>query len=396
MTPPTAPPPGAEILARFLRDIDQHRPGDLARLVVAEAETAWGATAVALHLATHEQSDLVPVRGSTVVRQGVVPLDDGPAARCFDEALPVVDGATLWVPVRHGADVLGVLEVVAPGAWGADDVAAAALLGRGVGQAVATERRYGDDLETVRRTQEMSLGAELLWSVLPPLSCTTAGVSLAVMLEPAYSTGGDAFDYAVNGDVVHVLVLDAMGHGFPAASLSTVAVAAYRHCRRAGLDLPETVRAMDSLVGGQFETAFATAVLVELDVTTGRLTWVSAGHPAPLVARHGGAVDILAVDPSPPLGVGAGLGVPVVMEDFLEPGDVLALYTDGVTEAHRLDGSMVGEGGLADLVHAAARPDRPVTQVVRRLRAALLGAEDSWLSDDVTVLLLRWQPSPVE
>lgn len=298
------------------------------------------------------------------------------------------------MPIRHGADVLGVLEVAVPAPLDEADLEEAAIFGRAVGQAVMTERTYGDDLENVRRSQEMSLGAELLWSVLPPLSCTTAGVSLAVMLEPTYSTGGDAFDYAVSSDTMHVLVLDAMGHGFPAASLSTVAVAAYRHCRRAGLGLPETLRAMDSLVGGQFETAFATAVLVELDITTGRLTWVSAGHPAPIVLRHDGGTDILEPDPSPPLGVGAstGAGAPVVMEDFLEPGDVLALYTDGVTEARHLDGTMVGESGFAELVRVEVHSDRTVPQIMRQVRASLLGAEDSWLSDDVTALLLRWRP----
>lgn len=389
MTPPT---PRPSPVAGFLRGIDRHRPGQLAALVVAEATSAWGATEVALYLSNHEQTDLVPVPARHAARRTPIALDDSPAGRCFDTLAPVVDGDTLWVPVRHGGDVLGVLEVVGEHELDADDVAAAALFGRAVGQAVATERRYGDDLENVRRSQEMSLGAELLWSVLPPLTYTTADMSLAVMLEPTYSTGGDAYDYAVNGDVVHVLVLDAMGHGFPAASLSTVAVAAYRHCRRAGLDLPETVRAMDSLVGGQFETAFATAVLAELDVTTGRLTWVSAGHPAPLVARRDGTVVSLEADPSPPLGVGAGLGAPVVVEDYLEPGDALVLYTDGVTEARHLDGSMMGETGFAELVRTEALPDRSVPQVVRRLRTALLGAEDSWLSDDVTAMLLRWQP----
>ncbi|CAN5641033.1 PP2C family protein-serine/threonine phosphatase [soil metagenome] len=399
--PPTAAAgdpgePGASSVERLLVGLGRCRPGDLGDLVAEVAAHAWGASDVVLHLITHEQTELVPVPAEHLHARGQQSLDSGPAGRCFVTEAQVREGAALWTPVRHGADRLGVLELVLPDDAPAATVDDVARVAQALGLALSAHSRYGDHVEGVRRSQEMSLGAELLWSVLLPPTYASPGVSLSVLLEPTYSTGGDAYDYAVTGDTVHVLVLDAMGHGFPAASLSTIAIAAYRHSRRLGLDLAATAQAMDTLVAGSFETTFATAVLVELDITTGRLTWVSAGHPEPLVVRGVGTdasrVETLTSDPAPPLGVGAGLARPAVQEDFLEPGDVLVLYTEGVTEARHLDGSMVGEDGFAELVRRESDEEHSVAELTRRVRARLLAAEDAWLSDDVTALLLRWQP----
>ena len=103
------------------------------------------------------------------------------------------------------------------------------------------------------------------------------------MLEPCYDNGGDALDYAVNDGVLHVGVFDAMGHGLAAAGVAAFALSAYRHSRRRGCGLLETYAAMDDAVGDQFpDERFVTAVIAQLDLETGRLTWISAGHPPPL------------------------------------------------------------------------------------------------------------------
>jgi len=86
------------------------------------------------------------------------------------------------------------------------------------------------------------------WQVLPALTVTTPRVAIAGALEPAYDVGGDAFDYAINGDVAHVAIVDAMGHALEASQMSTVAIGAYRHSRRLRAGLEETHRAMDAVV----------------------------------------------------------------------------------------------------------------------------------------------------
>ncbi len=130
------------------------------------------------------------------------------------------------------------------------------------------------------------------WELLPPLSFGTDRVVITGGLEPAYDIGGDSFDYAINGSMVDLVVIDSIGHGLSAAVLATVAIGAYRHARRNDLDLPDIAVAIDSAIAGQFAASqFATAVLARLDVDTGRLRWVNAGHPEPIIVRGSSLVQ---------------------------------------------------------------------------------------------------------
>ncbi|MFE0332396.1 PP2C family protein-serine/threonine phosphatase, partial [Streptomyces sp. NPDC058960] len=87
--------------------------------------------------------------------------------------------------------------------------------------------------------------AEIQWSLLPPLAMSTPRIELAGMLEPAYDVAGDSFHYALNGDVLHVAMVDAMGHGLDAATMATVVIGAYRHARRISVGLSEIYAFMD-------------------------------------------------------------------------------------------------------------------------------------------------------
>jgi serine/threonine protein phosphatase PrpC len=75
----------------------------------------------------------------------------------------------------------------------------------------------------------------------------------------------------------------------------------------------------------------------------------------------------------------------------LEPGDWLALHTDGVTEARSAHGTLFGEARLADHLERAAADDQPPPETVRRLLSSVLAHQDGVLQDDATVLLARWR-----
>jgi hypothetical protein len=137
----------------------------------------------------------------------------------------------------------------------------------------------------------------------------TPVVDLAGVLEPAYEVGGDSFDYAFNGHVLHVAVPDAMGHGVEAATTATVISAAYRHGRLAELPLPELYSAMDRTLATSFPGRFATAQLGRLDTGTGVLSWVNAGHPPALWVRGSRVIGELTGPVSRPVGFGAGTPV---------------------------------------------------------------------------------------
>ena len=140
----------------------------------------------------------------------------------------------------------------------------------------------------------MTVASQLLWSLAPPLVTGTDDVVLAGMLEPCCDMGGDALDNALNGDVLHLAVFDAMGHGLAAAGVAAFVLSAHRHGRAGGAGLADAYAQIDAAVTEQHHgSRFVTAVLAELDLPSGRLRWVSAGHPAPLVLRDGRLVKTL-------------------------------------------------------------------------------------------------------
>src|SRR3954465_113638 len=191
------------------------------------------------------------------------------------------------------------------------------------------------------------------------------------MLEPSDEVGGDAYDYALSEHTVSVAIFDAVGHGMRAALMGAAALAGYRSARRDGRSVYDQARALDEVVSGSFpDSAFVTGVLAELDVPSGRLRYVNAGHPAPLLLRDGRVVKELAGGRRVPFGLDSG-GM-TVGEEVLEPGDWLALYTDGITEARDAEGSWFGERRLAGFPTRAVAAGQPPAETVRRLPDAVL------------------------
>jgi serine phosphatase RsbU (regulator of sigma subunit) len=184
-----------------------------------------------------------------------------------------------------------------------------------------------------------------------------------------------------------------MGHGLPAGLLAGAALAAYRSARRDGRSVFEQARAIDEVIAATFPgSAFATGVLAELDVGSGRLRYVNAGHPSPLLLRGGKVVKHLSGGRRVPFGLGTG--VLTVAEEFLQPGDWLALYTDGVTEARDAAGAWFGEERLEDFLVREMAADHPPPETARRLVRAVLDHQDGLLQDDASVLLASWVRAP--
>ena len=188
----------------------------------------------------------------------------------------------------------------------------------------------------------MSVEAELLWQLLPPLTFATEDLVIAGFFVPADDIGGDAFDYGVDRECAHLAIFDAMGHGLNAGLMATTAVAAYRNSRREHMDLDAAARHVSHTLTDQFgESSYVTGVLASLDHRSGNLSWRSAGHPPPLVLRRGHEPELQAVG-GQPFGVGP---VSAALQTQLEPGDRLLLYTDGITEARRPTASRSGWNG---------------------------------------------------
>ena len=234
-----------------------------------------------------------------------------------------------------------------------------------------------------------SASAELIWQQLPPLTAATDSFVLAGRLEPSYEVGGDAFDYALSEQTVSLGIFDAVGHGIHASLMAAAALAGYRSARRDARGVFDQARAIDDVICGTFPRSdFVTGVIAEVDVGSGRLRYVNAGHPPPLLLREGRVVKELDGGRRVPFGLDTG-GL-TVAEEILQPGDWLALYTDGITEARDASGAWFGERRLTEFLTRAIAAGQPPAETVRRLTSAVLKHQGGLLQDDASVLLARW------
>src|SRR4051795_5449775 len=363
--------------------------------MVATHVRSLGAREAVIYLADYEQVTLLPLPGDGVPQRQELAIEGTMAGRAFHRVEVVTSSATggsyrLWVPLLNGVERLGVVEVVLPAESTPDLQEDLRALFSLVAELVVTKDAYGDVFARLRRRKAFSLAAEIQWELLPPLTFGTERVVITGGLEPAYDIGGDTFDYAVNGDTADLLMLDSVGHGLPAAVLASVAVGAYRHARRTMVDLPEIAQEVNDAIAGQFGASqFATAVLARLDLDTGRLRWINAGHPAPLILRGSFLVRPPPCPPNRPLGLQDTK--PDSCETRLEPGDRLLLYTDGITEARSPDGEFFGEQRLADFIATAVAAGDPAPEMVRRLLRRLLTHQADQLQDDATIVVLEWR-----
>lgn len=367
---------------------------------VAERARGLGAAETVLYLADYGQTVLRPLTGPGVPARRELAIEGTVAGRAFRRVEVIGSSAgggrhRRWLPLLDGVERLGVVEMVLaaePDADLDDRIRAYVTL---VAELLIVRDAYSDVFARVRRRRPMSLAAELQWELLPPLTFGSERVVITGGLEPAYDVGGDSFDYAVNGDTAELMVIDAVGHGLPAAVLASVAISAYRHARREGLDLPGIATAVDAAIAGQIgDSQFATAVLARLDLDTGRLRWINAGHPEPLLLRGASLVRLPGCLPARPLGLQDE--APVCCETRLEAGDRLLLYTDGVTEARSPDGAFFGEQRLADHVSAAVAAGDPSPEMVRRLMGSVLTHQTGRLQDDASVVVLEWLTAAIQ
>ena len=163
-----------------------------------------------------------------------------------------------------------------------------------------------------------------------------------------------------------------------------------------GASLTRIVARADEAIVRQFgDQRFVTALLADLDVGTGLLSWISRGHPAPLLIRGNRTVRELTRPPQLSLSLAAvyghdGHGVAVVHAERLEPGDRVLLYTDGVNEGHSAHGTPFGLRRLSDFIIRHSSEGMPAPETMRRLNHAILDYQQGRLRDDATVVMVEW------
>ncbi|WP_242608632.1 PP2C family protein-serine/threonine phosphatase [Actinomadura formosensis] len=383
---------GERLLGQLL-DRAHEMPPQLIAPLVAEEIHAIGGRDISILLQDYAQLTLVPLPGRGLTDSEPLPLAGSLAGRAFlSETIvehPQADGVRMFLPLLDGSDEIGVM-VLTLDSVNDDDRRLLRRLAGLVADMLVTKNNYTDQFLRTRRREPMSVPAEIQWSLLPPLTMTTPQVAVAGILEPAYDVAGDSLDYALNDDVLHLAMIDAMGHGLNAAVLATVAVGAYRHARRADAGLAELYAFMDTAIDAQFgPDHFVTAQMMRLNIGTGHLEWVNAGHPAPMLIRDHHVIGTLEGHGTLPVGFGGSS--PQINNERLRPGDRVLAYTDGLIEEHITGGEQFGEERLIATIERVGPASATVQQMVRHLSHTLMRERGGITSDDATLFLIEWR-----
>ena len=228
-------------------------------------------------------------------------------------------------------------------------------------------------------------------NVFPPFPDETS-FDIWASMDTAREVGGDFYDFYFTGpDRVLFLVADVSGKGVPAAMFMMRAKALIKSVAQTGKPIEQAIEeANDALCEGNTSNTFVTAWAGELNIRTGHVSYVNAGHNPPIV-RLGGKVEYLKSRPSLVLGAMAGVHYRV-QELQLEPGDAIYLYTDGIVEQHNAAGELYGDDRLLKTVAGCSgRRGELLSAVIEDVRRHAAGAEQA---DDCTQLVMRYRGEP--
>ena len=237
-----------------------------------------------------------------------------------------------------------------------------------------------------RYESELNIARDIQMSMLPQNFPQRDDLSLHAMVQPAKEVGGDLYDFVVAGDTVYFLVGDVSGKGVPAALFMAIARAAFRFIGALGLPMEEVVqRVSDCLCDGNTNEMFVTLFAGRLDLKTGQLDYCNAGHNPIVIIAPDGKASFLQAKPN--LAAGLFQGFPYQDEIItLERGTRLVLYTDGVTEAERVDKQQYGEEQLLAWAKRVS-PETPsnvvVSDLFTQVKHFTRGADQN---DDITIM----------
>lgn len=296
------------------------------------------------------------------------------------------DGERILVPVTETGDALGVIDLHLPRGADAIDFADITAVAQTLARIVIASRRHSDLMDWAQDTSPFSLAAEIQRRLLPgSYTCETERFTVAGWLEPANAVGGDTFDYSLDRDTLHLSVTDAVGNDVNAALLASVLLGSLRNSRRRGADLGRQARtANDALAAHAHVGQFVTGQLARVDLHTGTMTFVNAGHPFPYRVR-GGRVGEIELDIDMPFGLHPGRDLRLRRLQ-LRPGDRIVLVTDGMLERNAEDLDLPGM--------LAREADTHPRELVYELAETVLHATGGALDDDATVLCLDWRGGP--
>lgn len=265
-----------------------------------------------------------------------------------------------------------------------------------INSTVNTLKEYIDEASK-RIDQELQVAQEIQRSALPsvfPAFPKRKDVDIYASMVPAKEVGGDFYDfYMTKNDTLNFLVADVSGKGIPAAMFMMRAKTELKSLTEAELNLSDIfTRGNNNLCEGNDAAMFVTVWQGSINLSTGLVQYVNAGHNPPLVRHADGKFEFLKTRPGFVL---AGMdGIRYKTQQLqLSPGDIIFLYTDGVTEATNADEELYGNDRLENILNKAEFNNmQELCQCVKDDIDAFVG--DAPQFDDITMVAFQMIGTP--
>jgi serine phosphatase RsbU (regulator of sigma subunit) len=303
--------------------------------------------------------------------------------------------SAMAVPLFDNEKVLGLLYVDSSDltiSFDDDQLELLTLLANMAAVKITNARLLEADRERDRIAQELSNATRIQQGMLPAETPTLPGYELEAFLETCNEVGGDLYDFHLRDDGKLVFVQgDVTGKGMGAALLMSSFLASARVLYDSCDDPAELARRLGAMVHRSTDrTRFVTGFVGCLDPATGTLHYVNAGHPWPMLVRDGVLREL--ESNGVPFGVVPGFPYSTATVE-LAPGEVCAVFTDGIPEAQRGEELYDEERLRQAMREEAGAPD------LATLRRRLLERVDEFLAgaprtDDITLVLIRRTAAP--
>ncbi len=394
-------------LLRAGRELAGHRPlSELFEVIVDLSLEAVGANRGVLMALEGDQLVVRAARGqgfqiSSAVRDRVINegasvlVVDAQTDQAFRERASIVAQnvrSMMAVPLQAKDRVIGLIYLDSPNMiqpFSREDLNLLTVMANVA--AIRIEHARLVEVEQTERmmAKELDQAAQIQKGLLPRSSPVVPGLDLSGTTAACRTVGGDYYDFLTYPDGrVAVLVGDVAGKGMPAALLMSSLQARVQVLFEECENLAGSVTRLNKAISANCpDNRFITFFVCIIDPATGAVTYTNAGHNPPLLVRSSGKVETLGVG-----GIILGIMPRFIYQQAqaqMEPGDILVLFSDGVTEAVRPDvDEEFGDERLGELVHEhAAESAETIVQAV--IDAVAQFTEGAPAADDITVLVVK-------
>ncbi|MCP4397637.1 MAG: SpoIIE family protein phosphatase [bacterium] len=384
-------------------------PEDVAELMIQEARKLIHSDSASVMLFNESTNtlDIIAAVGTAAVGSLILRPSEGLAGKVYangkgeivnnvHENAEFIKGenslsSLLCTPLRVEKKTFGVMNISTkePVLYTAGDLKLATALATQAAVSIENARLHAEELERERIVKELEIAKDIQQSLLPESTPEIEGAELAAKSIPAKEVGGDFYDFIpISEDQLGLVMADVSGKGVPAALFMALSRALMRANSLHDPEVAQAVIQTNHLIlectsSGLFVTLFYAII----DVKQRKLRYISAGHNPPFLhKRSSGEVLMLEAD-----GIALGAIDEIELEEkelSVEEGDVLVLYTDGVTESINSQEEEFGEERLEQLIQDHhTQSARDLMQTIEERVMAFAGDEPQF--DDFTLMVLK-------